>query len=113
MAGSDNFGIDPEQVKAQAPKFAELASQLTTGLAALRNGLAEHGESWGNDEFGNRFAQNYVHKADEALEGIEGAVLLFQFLEKGVGLTADTFEGFDQEFKDALTKVTRNLDGKG
>lgn len=112
MAGNGNFGIDPEQVKAQEPKFAELSGDLTAGLSTLLNGLAAVGEAWGSDEFGQRFAANYVDKAGEAVTAVVGAVQLFDFLGKGVGLTGTTLENADQEFKDALTKLTGTLDGE-
>ncbi|GAA5059024.1 WXG100 family type VII secretion target [Nocardia callitridis] len=113
MAGNNNFGIDPEQVKAQAPKLAELATDLSTGLSSLRSGLDSVGEAWGNDEFGERFAQNYAGKAGEALTAIDGAVRLLQFLGQGVEKTGTTFQNLDQDFKDALTRVTEQLDDRG
>ncbi|MEV6273754.1 hypothetical protein [Nocardia sp. NPDC051832] len=112
MAGSDNFKIDPEQVKAQAPKLAELASDLATGLSALKSGLDSIGNAWGDDEFGQRFAANYTGKATDALSAIEGAVQMFQFLEKGVDTTGVAFENLDEDFKSALTKITSKIDDK-
>ncbi|MFC9892284.1 WXG100 family type VII secretion target [Nocardia sp. NPDC127579] len=112
MAGNDDFKINPEQVKAQAPKLAELATDLSTGLSALRSGLDSIGNAWGDDEFGQRFAANYTSKAADALSAIEGAVQMFQFLEKGVDTTGKTFENLDEEFQSAITKITSKIDDK-
>ncbi|MEV0252099.1 hypothetical protein AB0H76_36320 [Nocardia sp. NPDC050712] len=112
MAGNSNFGIDPEKVKAQAPKLAELATDLSSGLSDLKSGLDSFGEVWGNDEFGASFATNYTSKATEALELIQGAVTMFQFLEKGVDTTGKTFENLDEQFKSALTKITGQIQDK-
>ncbi|TQM31161.1 WXG100 family type VII secretion target [Nocardia bhagyanarayanae] len=113
MAGNSDFSIDPDAVKAQSPKLAELATELSSGLSTLKSGLDSIGNAWGDDEFGDRFAQNYTGKAEEALTAIDGAVQLLQFLGRGVEATGTTFQNLDQDFKDALTKVTEYLDGKG
>ncbi|WP_216911543.1 hypothetical protein [Nocardia noduli] len=110
MAG-DDFRIDTDQVGAQAAKFGELAGELTTGLTDLVAGLSAIGDAWGEDEFGERFAANYVDKADDALTNIATAVQMFQFLEKGTEVTANTFGALDADFTSVLTTITSRLDG--
>ncbi|QIS09170.1 WXG100 family type VII secretion target [Nocardia arthritidis] len=112
MVDNYNFSVDPDQVKAQAPKFAEVSSDLRNGLSELQSGLASLGKVWGNDEFGQRFAQNYEHKAEEAASAISSAISMFENLGKAAELIANKTTEVDQGFKDALQKITGKIDGK-
>ncbi|MBB5914763.1 uncharacterized protein YukE [Nocardia transvalensis] len=108
----DTFRINVDQVRSQAPKFEDLATQLETGLSSLQSTLAGYGEMWGNDEFGARFAQNYTGKAEEALTLIQGAVAMFRHLNSGVGTAANLAEGVEQNSAAAIQKTGDAIDRK-
>ena len=57
--------IDPDHLAGQAPKFREIAANMNAAVTKLQAELNKFGDFWGNDETGQKFAENYVKNKND------------------------------------------------
>jgi hypothetical protein len=65
---TDGIEVDPTGLRAVAPQYTELATQLSQARSALVTALEGLGNYWGDDEAGRQYARNHLPGRDAALQ---------------------------------------------
>ncbi|WP_149361209.1 WXG100 family type VII secretion target [Lolliginicoccus suaedae] len=68
---SGNLELDPDRLRAVAPRFTDIADSISNILGQLTDALAAEGESWGRDENGTSFGSGYAPAAKAAASATE------------------------------------------
>ncbi|MCC3315709.1 WXG100 family type VII secretion target [Nocardia africana] len=113
MTSGNEFRIELDEFRRHAPRLGQLGKQLEQDLKNLTVDLGEVTGAWGDDIFGSAFAQNYLPKAEQALQDIAKAALMFAHLEESSGAAADTLEAADEGLAGVLDKVRDTIEKNG
>lgn len=94
--------VEPDILRAAAPKVADAADALAAAFAALSSSLSAEGECWGADEPGSSFAEGYVANADSRSQEIQGAVVKLRSVADKLIADANSFQDTDTTFGENL-----------
>ena len=78
----DTTRLDIDGLYAQIERFRQLGVTFSSAAQQMTATAARYFGAWGNDEFGNRFAEGYVKNSEDTLNNVS------TFAEN-IGLTAD------------------------
>ncbi|NUS43685.1 MAG: hypothetical protein HOQ24_08370 [Mycobacteriaceae bacterium] len=98
--------VDPDQLRALAPEFEDIAAEAQRAVAELKATIAREGACWGNDEPGKAFEKTYLGDSKKGVEALEQTVENLRALGQGVRGTADTFENQDQQLGNFINNST-------
>ncbi|ONM48493.1 hypothetical protein B0T44_16600 [Nocardia donostiensis] len=90
-AVADELQVDPDALRQQAAELAELADDVGSSYARLRESLARFDGCWGDDFLGETFAKDFKPSAEQLLTGM-------QAMGKGLHDTASAMRGAGDDF---------------
>lgn len=96
MRGSSpgsGFDVNTGQMRQGARQFDSAGDALNTVYTTLNNVLQSHGQCWGNDESGQKFAKQYSPGSHNALQAMQDLTKALHGLAKNVGASADGYDG--------------------
>ncbi len=108
--GSDELRIELDEFRTHIPRFDELSKELATEVRQLVGDLGAVTGKWGADDFGNAFANNYLPKAQQAMQEFEKVVERLAGLSKSAGTVANKLESTDESFTHALNTLQTVMD---
>ncbi|WP_155981757.1 hypothetical protein [Nocardia sp. BMG111209] len=97
---SDRVEVNPDALRAAAGRTAEVHDRVHDIFTSLQNALSAKGTPWGNDEYGQRFA-----------EGENGYLAQSRNQTGGIATVAATFDGFATAQGVAVTTLLGTEDG--
>lgn len=93
---ADGMHVNPEALRARAPKFAAAADKLTKAFDDLEAVKDAEGACWGSDEAGTKFEEKYKPIADGTVTGKNFLENHLNRTTEDLGKTADRWESDDQ-----------------
>ncbi|MDI5975259.1 hypothetical protein [Amycolatopsis magusensis] len=87
--------IDPDVLRAAAPKFKAAADDLKQAMETLFAGGQGEGAPWGSDGIGDAFAKGYLPAVEKAKEGF--TTIAGSTAETGVALEIAAKDWEEQE----------------
>ncbi|MFE9320126.1 hypothetical protein ACIHDR_04580 [Nocardia sp. NPDC052278] len=97
---SDRVRLDPDSLRRDSARLAELGDQVSRTYAGLRDSLAQANGCWGDDYLGEAFAKDFMPQADQLLNDMRA-------MEESLRGTAQQVAAAARDFE------TQDLDGSG
>ncbi|MBO0840691.1 MAG: WXG100 family type VII secretion target [Sciscionella sp.] len=86
-----------------ARQFDSAGDALNAVFTDLSNVLQSHGQCWGNDESGQKFAKQYSPGSQNALKAMQDLTKALHGLAKNVAASADSYDGTESGNKSDLS----------
>ncbi|KWX05325.1 hypothetical protein TH66_03600 [Carbonactinospora thermoautotrophica] len=93
---ADRFQVDPDGLRAVAPRFSRESEHLHEALQTLRSRLDAAGAAWGDDEQGAQFAAQYEPNRHNIEQGVQTLVEGLQSIDKALRVMADNYMRADE-----------------
>ncbi|WP_378737183.1 WXG100 family type VII secretion target [Nocardia brasiliensis] len=93
---AEEVAVDPEQLRRAAKQAALVQERIDGTLRKLQASLAAAGPAWGNDSFGDKFAngeKGYLAARDNLTKGTETMAKTFGDVSSGQEQAADHLSG--------------------
>ncbi|WP_068275038.1 WXG100 family type VII secretion target [Aldersonia kunmingensis] len=103
---SEQVRVEPDALRAVAPRFAELSDAVESARQTLASALSAEGECWGADESGESFAKGYADDVSPTVDAIASLVTVLDSIRQRLVTTADNYDATD-------SRTAVNLDGIG
>jgi uncharacterized protein YukE len=105
MSGHESISVHPEEIKAQAPKFATESGNLADALHKLQSSLDGLGACWGADQQGQRFGAAYAPQRDKVVNFINTLTEGLSSVHEGLSMHADNHAGTELHNAENLNKI--------
>lgn len=94
------FGVSPGELRVVSRRLVGVSLAMNGAVGRLREGLAEAGAAWGDDEFGRGFAEGeggggHVEQAEWVCDSVDAKKDLLNYYAEVLKRTADLSEGYD------------------
>ncbi|ATL65165.1 WXG100 family type VII secretion target [Nocardia terpenica] len=101
----NQFGINPEALRATRPHFDEVAAKVRSAVESLRRVIDAEGPCWGSDEPGRRFAEGYDGLAKHGDDNAGKLADLFSQLGDSMVAIANSSQSQDQASAAAIARL--------
>ncbi|WP_280492654.1 WXG100 family type VII secretion target [Nocardia asiatica] len=105
----EQFAADLDRLRAQAPAFDQIGSEVAATVQRLRTTLADEGAPWGDDDAGRAFAEYYVPEHKRTMADLNSLVEVLQQAGADLRHLAENFENQDravgQRIRDAANAI--------
>ncbi|WP_227998121.1 hypothetical protein [Nocardia australiensis] len=112
MAGNDNFRLDPDQFRSIATELSAFSQEFAADVAEFTSGFSADEDGIGDDEFAQAFMQNFTDPSGDAMQMLQGVAGLIESIGQRFTTVADAVNLTDTNFKEAIDKVTNEVDPK-
>ncbi|MGW5517132.1 hypothetical protein [Nocardia africana] len=92
---SDELRLDPDALRQDGARLAELGDRVGRTYARLQHGLAAADGCWGDDDLGEAFARDFTPHADQLLAGLRAMQESLRGVAQQVANSAHDFESQD------------------
>ncbi|WP_062993617.1 WXG100 family type VII secretion target [Nocardia anaemiae] len=92
---NDRVQLDPDSLRRDSARLAELGDQVARTYAGLRDSLANANGCWGDDDLGEAFAKNFTPQADELLRDLQAMAESLRGTAQQAAAAAHDFEAQD------------------
>ncbi|WP_174185789.1 WXG100 family type VII secretion target [Nocardia barduliensis] len=92
----EQFSADLDRLRAQAPAFDQIGSEVAATVQRLRTTLASEGAPWGDDDAGRAFAEYYVPEHKRTMADLNSLVEVLQQAGTDLRHLAENFENQDR-----------------
>lgn len=108
--------VDPDGVTRTGGQYDEQAMTYADRLAHIHMVRSQYGDSWGNDEMGRQFGENFAKGMDSLELIIKGTVGVLQYTADGLRSGGRDYRNADEDARDAglvLLRHSEDLPGTG
>jgi hypothetical protein len=105
--------LDPDSLRNQGTRLAELGDRVGQTYAGLRDCLAHAEGSWGDDDLGIAFAKEFKPHADQLLTGLRAMEQSLHGTAAGIVDAATQFEVHDRYGASTIGATTADPDPSG
>ncbi|MFJ1456481.1 hypothetical protein [Nocardia sp. N2S4-5] len=92
---SDELRLDPDTLRNDGARLADLGERVGRTYADLRRGLAAAQGAWGDDDLGEAFAKDFTPHADQLLAGLRAMEESLRGTARQVANAAEDFQTQD------------------
>lgn len=92
---SNEVRLDPDTLRNDGARLADLGERVGRTYAELRRGLADAEGAWGDDDLGEAFAKDFTPHADQLLAGLRAMEESLRGAARQVANAADDFRSHD------------------
>lgn len=108
---ADELQVDPDALRQQAVKLAELADWVGKSYAELRDSLAGFDGCWGDDHLGETFAKDFKPSAEQLLTGMRAMGNGLYDTASAMHGAGEDFDGQDLQSGSGITKASDGISG--
>ena len=110
---AENFYLDPDGVALAADVLKQISENLDVAYKDFESTLVSFAGCWGDDDFGNSFATNYVPGETKALDNMAMVASSLETSEENIRISAKHFAGVDDETAEKIDEIAAEKLGKG
>ncbi|WP_227983571.1 hypothetical protein [Nocardia spumae] len=108
---SDEIRVDPDTLRQDGARLAELGDRVGHTYAELRRGLTVANGCWGDDDLGEAFAKDFTPHTDELLAGLRAMEESLRAAALQVANAAHEFESQDLGGADRIARPADDAPG--
>lgn len=101
--------LDPDSLRNQGARLAELGDRVGQTYTGLRDSLAHAEGSWGDDDLGLAFATEFKPHADQLLTNLRAMEESLHGTAAGIAYAANQFEMLDRYAADRVSTTADDL----
>ncbi|MFE9322296.1 hypothetical protein ACIHDR_43615 [Nocardia sp. NPDC052278] len=102
--------LDPDSLRNRGARLAELGDRVGHTYAALRDCLAQSEGSWGDDDIGLAFAEEFKPHADQLLAGVRAMAESLHGTAAGIIDATSQFEAQDAYLASRVAATAEDID---
>lgn len=105
MSANDGFDINSADLRSTATPILHCSTDVSDALAIFKSQIDGLGSFWGNDEYGEQFAQSYTPGQEAIKHATEQISQVLAAVSRGLTHMASSYEETDQDVASSISGI--------